>query len=340
MKLATPTPDEIARLAALDSLHLIHSPAEERFNRITSLACRIFDVPTALISLVTHDLQWFKAAQGLDADRTARSISFCGHAIQTDDLFLVTDARKHPDFADNPLVTGPPHLRFYAGEPLHYQGRRLGTLCLIDSKPRELSQQDRDTLRQLARWVENELAICVLSPAQQSLLASIEEEGRNDLIDPQTRCWNRTALDQLWPAENTQHQGAERTVFALRPVLDDTTAPPPETHDGLLATLCKEIRATIRPQDLLARYGVDSLLLLCNHMDQDRAGKLAQQLLDRIESTDWSARNAAAIALSRVALPGDARPTLDEVWSRCEVGLQQARVEGASQCIEIPLSSD
>ncbi len=151
-------PDEPARLAALYATGLLDTAPEERFDRITRLAARLFDVPIALISLVDAKRQWFKSRQGLPVSETPRDISFCGHAILGNDPLVVADAAADPRFADNPLVTGAPHIRFYAGVPLATpQGHRLGTLCLIDAKPRLLDEAGLQTLQDLAAWAHTEL---------------------------------------------------------------------------------------------------------------------------------------------------------------------------------------
>src|SRR5438270_10055720 len=110
--------DEPERLAALQALHVLDTPPEERFDRITRVARRLFGVPIALISLVDARRQWSKSRQGLDLPEAAREVSFCGHAILGDEVFVVPDARQDPRFAANPLVTSEPHVRFYAGQPL------------------------------------------------------------------------------------------------------------------------------------------------------------------------------------------------------------------------------
>lgn len=152
--------NEALRLAALRSLNILDTPPEERFDRITRLAQRVFDVPIALVSLVDTNRQWFKSCQGLDVSETPRSISFCGHAILHDIPLVIPDASKDPRFADNPLVTSPPNIRFYAGQPLKAgDGSRIGTLCIIDRKPHQLTQSDLESLRDLAVMVEDELNI-------------------------------------------------------------------------------------------------------------------------------------------------------------------------------------
>ncbi len=150
--------DEEIRLATLRGLNILDTQPEERFDRLTRLARNLIGVPIAVVSLVDTNRQWFKSCQGLDATETPRNISFCGHAILEDELFVVPDASLDPRFADNPLVAGAPHIRFYAGQPLKAgNGSRLGTLCVIDSKPHQLTQLERDSLCDLAKLVEIEL---------------------------------------------------------------------------------------------------------------------------------------------------------------------------------------
>ncbi|GGE02967.1 bifunctional diguanylate cyclase/phosphodiesterase [Aureimonas endophytica] len=149
---ATVVDDEAERLAALNSFKIVDTPPEKEFDRIVETAGAIFDVPIALVSLVTSDRQVFKARSGLAAASTGRDASFCAHAILGDDVFVVPDAALDILFRDNPLVTGEPFIRFYAGAPLMApSGHRLGSLCIIDTKPRlNFSAKDRRTLQNLA----------------------------------------------------------------------------------------------------------------------------------------------------------------------------------------------
>ena len=150
--------DEAARLAALRSLGLLDTEPDERFDRITRMAQRILDVPIALVSLVDADRQWFKSRQGLDRPETSRSVAFCAHAIAQHDVMVVEDATADPRFADNPLVTGDPEVRFYAGAPISGpDGHVLGTLCVMDRRPRTLDARDRQTLEDLAEMVQDEI---------------------------------------------------------------------------------------------------------------------------------------------------------------------------------------
>lgn len=143
---------EEERIAALRSYGMLDTPAELEFDHIVQEAAREFDAPIALVSLVDDDRQWFKARVGLDVSHTPRSMSFCTHAIQGPDVLVIKNAQHDERFADNSLVTGDPNIRFYAGAPLKTpEGRRIGTLCVIDRTPREgLTHEQKAKLEALA----------------------------------------------------------------------------------------------------------------------------------------------------------------------------------------------
>lgn len=152
-KLPVPT-DEAERLAALYRYHVLDTPLEKQFDDIVKLASRICGAPIALISLVDKDRQWFKARVGIDADETARDISACQFTIMQPHLTVITDTLLDERFVTNPLVTGDPHMRFYAGAPLNTpSGHRVGTLCILDTKPRELTEDQREALTMLSNQV-------------------------------------------------------------------------------------------------------------------------------------------------------------------------------------------
>lgn len=150
--------DEPDRLQALRQLLILDTPPEERFDRLTAFAAEEFGVPTALLSLIDEDRQWFKSRVGMDPCETPRRISFCGHAILQNDIMVVPDAHQDKRFSGNPLVTGEPFIRFYAGAPLKLPtGHNVGTLCLIDSKPRTLDEIDLAILASLRDLAVEEL---------------------------------------------------------------------------------------------------------------------------------------------------------------------------------------
>jgi PAS domain S-box-containing protein len=174
--------NESARLTALYERSLMDTLPEERFDRLTRLARHMFGVQIALVSLIDADRQWFKSRQGLDVCETGRDISFCGHAILDEGIFHIPDARLDLRFADNPLVTGAPFIRFYAGAPLTTtDGFRIGTLCLIDAFPRQLTAPELLALRDLADCVQGEINRYSLE--QQQLRLQKESEGLRYILE-------------------------------------------------------------------------------------------------------------------------------------------------------------
>ena len=151
---------EDTRLAALHRYDVLDTSPEETFDRITRLASAALSTPIALVSLIDADRQWFKSRHGLDATETPRSTAFCHHAIESDRVLVVQNALEDERFKKNPLVIGDPHIRFYAGVPLRTpDGCNIGTLCVIDQQPRELSETHADVLYDLARLVVDELEL-------------------------------------------------------------------------------------------------------------------------------------------------------------------------------------
>jgi excisionase family DNA binding protein len=150
--------DEAVRLLALDAAHIVDTPCESIFDRLTWLATQTTATPMALISLLTSSRQWFKSRIGVDVDQTPRDWAFCSHAILQDGLFVVEDALRDPRFQDNPLVLGAPHIRFYAAFPLlDGNNMPLGTLCVLDHEPRRLRDREVRSLRELAAIASEEI---------------------------------------------------------------------------------------------------------------------------------------------------------------------------------------
>lgn len=150
--------NEDKRLAFLQSLNILYSPIEERFERITRLLCRILDVPIAGISIVGKDLQWFKSVQGTDIIEVPRNESFCAHTILQTDTLVVPDASADKRFEGSSLVQNDPCIRFYAGFPLTLaEGIRIGAVCICDTKPREFADTDIQILEEFAQTTSSEI---------------------------------------------------------------------------------------------------------------------------------------------------------------------------------------
>jgi diguanylate cyclase (GGDEF)-like protein len=246
---ATPI-DETQRLRSLQSLKVLDTLPEERFDRFTRLATRLFNVPIALVSLVDRDRQWFKSRQGLDATETCRSISFCGHAILEQTPLIVPDSLLDPRFADNPLVTGGPAIRFYAGHPIRASdGSSVGTLCIIDTLPREFTAEDVAMLADLASMVDRELALMSLAT-----------------IDELTRLSNRRGFMEI--ARHLLQLCRRHAVPATLIALDlNGFKKINDTHghaagDRVLREFAGALLKQFRASDVVARLGGDEFCVL------------------------------------------------------------------------------
>jgi|AntRauTorcE11898_2_1112593.scaffolds.fasta_scaffold15825_2 diguanylate cyclase (GGDEF)-like protein len=152
--------DEIGRQSALDRLHVLDTPKEKEFDKITDLVTTVLKVPVAAVTLIDRDRQWFKSIQGLDVSETVREVAFCDHTIRTTRCLNIADATRDARFLDNALVTGPPHIRSYLGAPIITpDGYGVGALCAIDYRPRSFSEEQEKVLGSFADLVMNELEL-------------------------------------------------------------------------------------------------------------------------------------------------------------------------------------
>ncbi len=177
--LKKPYRSESDRLKALREYQILDTEAEKTFDDLTKLASLICGTPISLISLVDEHRQWFKSRVGIEANETPREIAFCHHAIQESGIFEVADAQTDPRFKTNPLVTGDPNLRFYAGQPLvTTDGHALGTLCVVDLRPRQLSQEQREALALLANQVMTQIELRKELLHKKETLIGVGNEAR------------------------------------------------------------------------------------------------------------------------------------------------------------------
>src|SRR5262249_45172580 len=189
--LKAPLPEnEVERLAALRGLGILDTPPEPAYDELSTLAACICQTPVALISLVDERRQWFKSRFGLPTSETPREVAFCAHAILQPDLMIVPDASEDQRFASNPLVTASPGIRFYAGAPLVTpEGHALGTICVIDHQPRQLTAEQAQGLQTLSHQVVAQLRL------RRQLAEQIRINAERERVDEELRRANeRLAL--------------------------------------------------------------------------------------------------------------------------------------------------
>lgn len=258
--------DEGARLETLRSLGILDTPPEERFDQLTRMAMRLFGVPIALVSLIDENRQWFKSRLGLAVSETSRDISFCGHAILGDGEFVIPDTLADERFADNPLVLNDPQIRFYAGCPLStLDGRKLGTLCIIDRRPRSFDKQDLEALKDLASMAEREIA-------------AIQMATMDDL----TAIPNRRGFTML--AQHSLHLCVRHKLSASLVFLDlDNFKSVNDTFghaegDWALTAFAEQMKAVCRDSDVYARLGGDEFAMLLINTVKETAEEIVTRL--------------------------------------------------------------
>lgn len=258
--------DEQERLKQLRSLAILDTLPEERFDRVTRMARRLFGVPIALVSLIDENRQWFKSCFGLDVSETERRVSFCGHAILNKGALVIENATQDERFADNPLVTGHPHIRFYAGQPLHtLSGQAMGTLCIIDREPRIFGAEDLVMLADLAGMVEREIMAVQLA-----------------ISDELTRISNRRGFLAL---SKYSLEICKRQLFPATLVFFDLDnfKHVNDTHghaegDRALKLFAEEMRESFRTSDLFARLGGDEFVALLTNINIEAVNDLIRRL--------------------------------------------------------------
>lgn len=259
---------EQQRLHKLHALNILDTPAENRYDRITRLARRLFKVPISLVSFIDEDRQWFKSKCGLDVNQTLRQHAFCNHTIEHDEPFIVSDATQDPLFVNNPLVTGMPFIRFYAGFPLKAPtGERLGSLCIIDDKPRFFSDQDRALLIELGNMVEEEIATNQLL-AEDHLTGLLNRRGFESRAEP----FLQLCL--------SQQLSASLIYFDLNNFKAINDSQGHQAGDAALQEFATLLTDTFRDSDLLSRVGGDEfVVLMINQTTSD-----IRQVMDRLKS--------------------------------------------------------
>ena len=282
---------------------ILETPIQEEFERITRLAKRLFNVPIVAISLVEDRRQWFKSIQGLDVSETCREVSFCGHAILQEGVLIVPDTHLDPRFHDNPLVTGNPYIRFYAGCPIKSpRGYKYGTICLIDTISRELSKEDIFLLQDIGALVETEILKQGACTAQEKIIQHLDQAKLASMVDPLTRLWNRDGMINILNNQLEEFgQTGKRFGIGLLDIDDFKSINDNFGHDVgdvVLRSLSKFLVRLTRDKDAVSRWGGEEFLMLINDPDKHQVHKIAERIRKRIEKHPIIINDKHALSLT------------------------------------------
>lgn len=290
-------PQEEQRIKSLHSLNLLDNPVEERFERITRMVCRVLDVPIAIFNLIDHNRQHYKSVQGLSVIDATLKAAFCTHTILENEMLLVEDTSKDNRFFDNPFVTGEIlDMGFYAGCPVKApDGMPIGTLCAIDRKPREMSKDQIESLKDLAAILETEIRIRTLTSDQEVLRDELDKANQLALIDPLSRLWNRQGIYKiLEPAWSEAIRKQKPLTLVVADIdffkkINDTFGH--EAGDEAIRTVSKRLIQAVRNEDAVARIGGEEFLILLSDCLPDKVFETVERIRLRIDQSPMEIEN-------------------------------------------------
>ncbi|MBM7851214.1 diguanylate cyclase (GGDEF)-like protein [Methylopila capsulata] len=315
---------EDLRLAALARYDVMDTPGEEAFDRIVRLTQKVFRTSMVTISLIDGHRQWFKARHGVGPQETARGPALCSSTIEQGSPLIVTDARRDPRFAQNPFVTGEPHIRFYAGAPLVTpDGQMLGTLCVMDQAQRAFTDDEREILVDLARIVIDELELRLLADAD-ALTGALSRRA--------FRAEAQKAIDQA--------AHAERPLSLIVIDLDhfkrvnDTYG-----HDRGDAALIGSVlacAAQFAGRERIGRLGGEEFAVLLPDVGTDRALSVAERIREAIRGETYAFREGTfrvTASLGVTSAPADGACDIDMLLRSADMALYQAKAAGRNRCV-------
>lgn len=321
--------DEQGRQAALDRYAILDTPAAEPFDKITSLVREILQVPIAAVSLVDRERQWFKSIQGLTVRQTPRTVSFCSHTIMDRAVMAIPDATTDSRFAENPLVTGEPNIRSYAGAPLCTpDGYNVGALCAIDTVPRNFSAEQLGILSSFASLVVGELELRRIAETDH-LTGAMSRRGFVSMLDKEIERYRR---------------GNRGGVLVLMDIdrfksINDQFGHP--TGDAVLRTVSHVCMSNLRASDAFGRLGGEEFGILLTETDEDggmaAADKIREKIANAIMPIGSGKRVTASFGVSalRVGIESAA------LWiAKADGALYQAKRSGRNCCVIASQSGD
>lgn len=316
-------PSEEARLAALYAFEILDTAPEEAFDRIARIAKTILQVPITTITFVDRDRQWFKSRHGLDNDESARDISLCTRTIQLDEPLIIPDARLDPRFSDNPLVTGPPWIRFYVGVQLkNRDGFNIGTLCCIDTEPRIVTAQHVAVLQDLARVVVDELELRLLATTD-GLTGAMTRRAFMDAANRDVALAMRHGRSLTCMMVDADHFKSVNDTYGHA------------TGDQVLRTIVNVCRSELRTTDYIGRVGGEEFALVLPETKGPPASDVAERLLAQVARETFAAGNDRFhVTLSAgVAALDSSCATAGDLLRQADTALYAAKIAGRNRVV-------
>ncbi len=275
------------QIAELHTLDVFYTPLEARFDRITRMARKAMGVRVAAITLVDKDRQWFKSIDGWDIRELPKSHSLCLSTIRKGEPVFVADMQNDPEYASQPLVTGGPKFRFYAGFPLvDANGTIVGTFCVYDTKPRSTNASDVQSLRDAGESAQKELLTNELRDAQKKLVLKLGVARRQATLDELTRVWNRRGGLELLKEMFEVADRESRVIAACMIDLDKfklvNDSLGHDTGDQVLRKVTGLVIGCLRSDDVVCRYGGDEFLLVLLDTHQDELNSILERMRERV----------------------------------------------------------
>ena len=333
---SAPIPEnEQSRLEALNELGILYTPLEDRFDSITRTICRLFDVPIAYVSLIDTDTQWIKSIQGLELVDLPRNTSICAHTLLVEECIVCEDLTQDGRFSDSLFVTEGLKLRFYVGFALKSRGQNIGTLCMVDIKPRQFSANDLAAMRDIYTWAQTEVNLTQLSEVQVQLITDLDQAQREAKLDGLTGLWNHITAKDILRRAYHRHL---LTLFPLTAMMvdidnfkqinDDYGHP---FGDSVIEQISKVLRTSLRPSDAIGRYGGDEFLVILENCPFDRAEELSTRILEHINTLTFD-HNGQSITVSiSIGLSATDRESInspEQLLEAADRGLYDAKESG------------
>ena len=326
------------KLARIPESDYFYTPIEERFERLTRLARRALNVPVAAVTLINAEKQWFKSINGWIKNELPLEGSLCTLTVQAGKMTVIEDASQDPRTQKHPLVVEPPNFRFYAGQPLYDENDAvIGTFCLFDVRSRSFSENDRQTLTDLATMSQREFLADELRDAHTALTTKLGVARREAMMDHLTRLWNRRGASVLLKAafDTADRNGTELAIALLDldnfKQINDTHGHP--IGDEVLRRVASRLVSSVRGSDATCRVGGDEFLILMTDTNAQVAATVADRIKRAVTESLIPTRQGAIRMTTSVGIsvrkPRETT-TLDDLIARADDSLMTAKSRSRS----------